>query len=67
MGPRGFWLAPSRFQVIKPHRFKPFFCLCVYDHDETIYFRCLQIDSSAWHGIEEIAASSPAKHHIGSV
>ncbi|KAJ4876895.1 hypothetical protein Rs2_41913 [Raphanus sativus] len=30
-------------------------------------FRCLQIDSSAWHGIEEIAASSPAKHHIGSL
>ncbi|KFK40188.1 hypothetical protein AALP_AA3G341700 [Arabis alpina] len=30
-------------------------------------FRCLQIDSSAWHGLEEIAASSPAKHHIGSL
>ncbi|CAH8305166.1 unnamed protein product [Eruca vesicaria subsp. sativa] len=30
-------------------------------------FRSLQIDSSAWHGIEEIAASSPAKHHIGSL
>ncbi|KAJ0265403.1 Transmembrane/coiled-coil protein [Hirschfeldia incana] len=30
-------------------------------------FRCLQIDSSAWHGIEEIAASSPAMHHIGSL
>ncbi|CDY53279.1 BnaC09g09640D [Brassica napus] len=30
-------------------------------------FRCLQIDSSAWHGIEEIAASSPAKPHIGAL
>ncbi|KAF3504001.1 hypothetical protein F2Q69_00040540 [Brassica cretica] len=30
-------------------------------------FRFLQIDSSAWHGIEEIAASSPAKHHIGAL
>lgn len=30
-------------------------------------FRCLQIDSSTWHGLEEIASSSPAKHHIGAV
>ncbi|CAN8271200.1 unnamed protein product [Cochlearia groenlandica] len=29
-------------------------------------FRCLQIDSSAWHGLEEIAASPSAKHHIGA-
>ncbi|EOA30052.1 hypothetical protein CARUB_v10013157mg [Capsella rubella] len=29
-------------------------------------FRCLQIDSSAWHGLEEIAASSQAKDHIGA-
>ncbi|XP_010489506.2 PREDICTED: uncharacterized protein LOC104767165 isoform X2 [Camelina sativa] len=29
-------------------------------------FRCLQIDSSAWHGLEKIAASSQAKDHIGA-
>ncbi|VYS52710.1 unnamed protein product [Arabidopsis thaliana] len=28
--------------------------------------RCLQIDSSAWHGLEEIAASTQAKDHIGA-
>ncbi|KAF2583722.1 hypothetical protein F2Q70_00033864 [Brassica cretica] len=30
-------------------------------------FRCLDIDSSAWLGLEETANSSPAKHHIGAV
>ncbi|ESQ50651.1 hypothetical protein EUTSA_v10022586mg [Eutrema salsugineum] len=30
-------------------------------------FRCLQIDSSVWHGLEEIAASSLAKDHIGAL
>ncbi|CAH8344487.1 unnamed protein product [Eruca vesicaria subsp. sativa] len=29
-------------------------------------FRCLDIDSSAWLGLEETANSSPAKHHIGA-
>ncbi|XP_010413917.2 PREDICTED: transmembrane and coiled-coil domain-containing protein 4-like [Camelina sativa] len=29
-------------------------------------FRCLQIDTSAWHGLEEIAASSQSKDHIGA-
>ncbi|CAA7022123.1 unnamed protein product [Microthlaspi erraticum] len=28
--------------------------------------RCLQIDSSTWHDLEEIASSSSAKHHIGA-
>ncbi|KAL0864050.1 hypothetical protein Bca101_043168 [Brassica carinata] len=28
--------------------------------------RCLDIDSSAWLGLEETANSSPAKHHIGA-
>uniref|UniRef100_A0A1J3DFW1 Transmembrane and coiled-coil domain-containing protein 4 n=1 Tax=Noccaea caerulescens TaxID=107243 RepID=A0A1J3DFW1_NOCCA len=29
-------------------------------------FRCLDIGSSAWLGLEETANSSPAKHHIGA-
>ncbi|KAL0885790.1 hypothetical protein Bca101_009773 [Brassica carinata] len=29
-------------------------------------FRCLDIDSSAWLGLEETAISSPDKHHIGA-
>ncbi|CAN8327978.1 unnamed protein product [Cochlearia groenlandica] len=29
-------------------------------------FRCLDIDSSAWLGLEETANYSPAKHHIGA-
>lgn len=29
-------------------------------------FRCLDIDPSAWLGLEETANSSPAKHHIGA-
>ncbi|VVB10056.1 unnamed protein product [Arabis nemorensis] len=29
-------------------------------------FRCLDIESSAWLGLEETANSSPAKHHIGA-
>lgn len=40
--------------------------MCSYS-SLSLAFRCLQIDSSAWHGLEEIAASSQAKHHIGAV
>ncbi|KAL0723435.1 hypothetical protein Bca4012_038034 [Brassica carinata] len=29
-------------------------------------FRCLDIDSSTWLGLEKTAKSSPAKHHIGA-
>ncbi|KAG7623083.1 hypothetical protein ISN44_As04g038070 [Arabidopsis suecica] len=29
-------------------------------------FRCLEIDSPAWLGLEQTACSSPAKHHIGA-
>ncbi|KDP46691.1 hypothetical protein JCGZ_06479 [Jatropha curcas] len=28
-------------------------------------FRFLDVESAAWHGLEETAGSSPAKHHIG--
>jgi hypothetical protein len=29
--------------------------------------RFLEIDSSAWSGLEETAGSSSAKHHVGAV
>ncbi|GFQ07675.1 uncharacterized membrane protein f35d11.3 [Phtheirospermum japonicum] len=30
-------------------------------------FKALEIDNRAWGGLEEIAAKSPAKHHVGSL
>lgn len=36
-------------------------------HHVLLSTRCLDIDSSAWLGLEETANSSPAKHHIGAV
>ncbi|WCJ32569.1 hypothetical protein M5689_013986 [Euphorbia peplus] len=29
-------------------------------------FRFLEVDPNAWHGLEETAGSSPAKHHVGA-